>query len=573
MVQVSGLVRRGSAYTYRRRVPDELRVVIGRRELWISLDTTEYRKAVVEARKAGATVDNLFAEARRALATGSAFEMPKKLGPTEGEMKAAVAVELWQDQRAASVMPPVPQGVEAEDWIDALETTIAAYRASDDNARAALFARTVAIIRDHKLNIAVPEPIKGANGLPLAGQSFTLSPEFLHLQELVRRSEVEGRMRALDRVDGGHGDKAHDPVFAGVASFAPPPAQGLQGTTLGEAIKRFENDPTRSHLTESAGMKFVLMFRALKEVVGEARPVASITRPDCAATQELLAGLPPNFGKMKKYARLKTLKAVAEQAAKDGATRMAVGTLRVYTHTLSSFFNWCITKGIVTANPAVRMAPAKSASEQGRRPFSVEELSTIFRALPAWSGGKGGRYWVPLIGLFSGMRLGEIVTLKVADVAEKDGVKCFVLRREVDRRLKTPGAERVVPVHPELIRLGILRHAEAMKAKGAEGLFPDLPGEGQDQIADVFQKRFAYWSKTTLGVNAPGTSFHSFRHGFRDALREAGSPIDATRALGGWARSGGVEERYGQGTRPKTLAEVMARVKFEGVDLSHLKPI
>nr|WP_255607877.1 tyrosine-type recombinase/integrase [Ancylobacter sp. Lp-2] len=171
------------------------------------------------------------------------------------------------------------------------------------------------------------------------------------------------------------------------------------------------------------------------------------------------------------------------------------------------------------------------------------------------------------------MRLGEIVTLKVADVAEKDGVKCFVLRREVDRRLKTPGAERVVPVHPELIRLGILRHAEAMKAKGAEGLFPDLPGEGQDQIADVFQKRFAYWSKTTLGVNAPGTSFHSFRHGFRDALREAGSPIDATRALGGWARSGGVEERYGQGTRPKTLAEVMARVKFEGVDLSHLKPI
>ncbi|MDR6954736.1 hypothetical protein J2X65_004112 [Ancylobacter sp. 3268] len=122
-------------------------------------------------------------------------------------------------------------------------------------------------------------------------------------------------------------------------------------------------------------------------------------------------------------------------------------------------------------------------------------------------------------------------------------------------------------------RRALVHHAEAMKAKGAEALFPDLPGEGQDQIADVFQKRFAYWSKTTLGVKAAGTSFHSFRHGFRDALREAGSPIDATRALGGWARSGGVEERYGQGTRPKTLAEVMAKVKFDGVDLSHLKPI
>ena len=68
----------------------------------------------------------------------------------------------------------------------------------------------------------------------------------------------------------------------------------------------------------------------------------------------------------------------------------------------------------------------------------------------------------------------------------------------------------------------------------------------------------------------PDVSFHSLRHGFRDALREAGVPIDATRALGGWARSGGIEERYGQGTRAATLAHWMAKVDFPGLDLSPL---
>lgn len=81
-------------------------------------------------------------------------------------------------------------------------------------------------------------------------------------------------------------------------------------------------------------------------------------------------------------------------------------------------------------------------------------------------------------------------------------------------------------------------------------------------MSDLFQKRFSYLLKSTLKIDERGVSFHSFRHGFRDALREAGVPIDATRALGGWARSGGVEERYGQGTRPSTLARWMAKVSY-----------
>jgi integrase len=103
------------------------------------------------------------------------------------------------------------------------------------------------------------------------------------------------------------------------------------------------------------------------------------------------------------------------------------------------------------------------------------------------------------------------------------------------------------------------------RERGEVHLFPDLPGKDQGHVADLFQKRFSYWLRQELGINVPGVSFHSFRHGFRDALREAGVPIDATRALGGWARSGGVEERYGQGTHPATLARELTKVRYDGL--------
>ena len=44
---------------------------------------------------------------------------------------------------------------------------------------------------------------------------------------------------------------------------------------------------------------------------------------------------------------------------------------------------------------------------------------------------------------------------------------------------------------------------------------------------------------------------------------------DAVLAMGGW-KSGGTEELYGGGLRPSTLAREIAKVRYEGLDLSHL---
>ena len=61
------------------------------------------------------------------------------------------------------------------------------------------------------------------------------------------------------------------------------------------------------------------------------------------------------------------------------------------------------------------------------------------------------RFWVPLIALFSGMRMNEICQLDVSDIRCVDGVDCFVITSRsngggADKKVKTSTSERFVPI-------------------------------------------------------------------------------------------------------------------------------
>ncbi|MQW16682.1 site-specific integrase [Sinorhizobium meliloti] len=560
VVKVPGLIRRGSTYSLRRRVPTDLVEAVGRREIWVSLGTSNYKAAAKKARLEAVRLDIQWDKQREALKIGEPLKSVDTV--SEAELRHVVVSDFWASQQEAPLGRVSTE--DGRDYLESLEAELGGLEASDPSSLAAVFSHAKAIILERKLPIQVPPDQK------FGERSGTVhaSPELARLLELLRRSDVEKVKRLIDRLEGGHGDNAFDPFFAGVNSFSEAP-NASNGLTLGEAIKRFETDPTRAHLGDTADAKYVVTFRVMKEVIGDDRPLVSITRAECASVQEIIAGLPPNLSKLKAYGDCKTMRAVVAKAAERGDKLMSPGTVRVYTHTLSAFFNWANRKGLLTNNPATRLASANGAADVSRRPFTVDELNKIVGALREWSADVRlpGRYWVPLIAIFSGMRLGEIVSLTVDEVVVRDGAECFVLRRTEGRSLKTPGSERVIPVHPQLNQLGLLQRVATLREQGVKRLFPDLRGKTQHELSDLFQKRFSYWLKRVLLINERGVSFHSFRHGFRDALREAGVPIDATRALGGWARSAAVEERYGQGARVATLARWMAKIEYPGLVL------
>ena len=168
------------------------------------------------------------------------------------------------------------------------------------------------------------------------------------------------------------------------------------------------------------------------------------------------------------------------------------------------------------------------------------------------------------------MRLNEACQLRAADVAEIDGVPMLYVRASADgQRLKTSAAERRIPVHPELVRLGFLDFVAAQRKAGHERLFPELPAGALGNYSDPYSKWFARLL-TKAGVTSAGAVFHSFRHGWRDRLREAGVPRDVADALGGWA-SQGQGQHYGAGFSARVLAEHIGRVAYPGLDLSRLR--
>ncbi len=150
-----------------------------------------------------------------------------------------------------------------------------------------------------------------------------------------------------------------------------------------------------------------------------------------------------------------------------------------------------------------------------------------------------------------------------------DGVTVIHIRLEGEgKKLKSDAARRSVPVHPEVGRIGFEGYVEAMRRRGEARLFPELEQDKRGYYSDAYQKWFSRFLDR-CGAKAPRTSFHSFRHCWADAMREAGVPRDRMRLMGGWAGSG-VDANYGSGLRPSTLAEEIAKVRYPGLDLSHL---
>jgi len=257
-----------------------------------------------------------------------------------------------------------------------------------------------------------------------------------------------------------------------------------------------------------------------------------------------------------------------------------------YMQNVTALFGYAVREGLIPDSPARSLAiPAAPHQEQGRRPFTIDELNAIFRAplyvgcrddldgynTPGPQRPKRGRFWVPLLGLWTGMRLAECCQLEAEDITELDGLSIInVGGVGGNRPIKTSSARRKMPIHPELVRIGFLAHVEKVRKGGGGRLFPDL-GLSQDDRGNRFQKWFGRFLRSErVGITDRKAVFHSFRHTFRDAMREAGIDEGRTNALGGWSRGQDIGARYGQGFSAKKLFDAISAIQFSGLDLAHL---
>lgn len=203
------------------------------------------------------------------------------------------------------------------------------------------------------------------------------------------------------------------------------------------------------------------------------------------------------------------------------------------------------------ANPFERKH-LRVARDAGWLPFTPAEIATLLPVAPADPLG-----WCSWISAYSGQRLNEVAGLQVQDVREQEGVWVFDVRENAERRLKTPAATRLIPIHSKLIEVGLLNYAQT-RTPGP--LFDVLRG-GPDKKPGIYLGSEFTDHRRTLGINRPRISFHSFRKNFTSALDRAGVPIADASALLGHGR-GFSWDIYSSGPGIARLREMVEKVAY-----------
>ena len=292
---------------------------------------------------------------------------------------------------------------------------------------------------------------------------------------------------------------------------------------------------------------------------------------------ETLQHLPPNRTKKKAYAG----KTIEEILAMKPAETLNVATINTIMEAVSTLFEWHMREANVLQNPAKGLHVKDNRRPRDlRSPLSVDELKRIF-AHPKFTQGKfkyPAYFWIPLIGLFTGMRLEEIAQLRCADLrklADHDLWVFDVNEQGEDehgyaKSVKNKSAIRTVPVHKGLIALGLIRYHANVTKGGHNRLFPELKRTGKTtKLGKQPGKQFAAIIEATLETPEK-KSFHSLRHMFADFYKQRGMQNDFFHAIYGHDSHKLATKQYGSDFPPEILyGQIIEKLDY-GLDLSAL---
>ncbi|MCC8394238.1 site-specific integrase [Paraburkholderia sp. MMS20-SJTR3] len=285
----------------------------------------------------------------------------------------------------------------------------------------------------------------------------------------------------------------------------------------------------------------------------------------------------------------KTLHELIELAKRDGRKRKNEDTVKRHVGNVSQILGYGVKAGLMHFNPASgykrgRSAGAGSRPQDDRQTFEPDELERIFSQ--DWFARGAGAirrngfthwrphyYWLPLLGLLTGGRINELSQLYLDDIRQSEAGVWYLdfnldgdkVEDVPDKSLKTVNAVRVVPIHAELVRLGLPEYVERLRRAGHTRLFPELkrdPVKGYGKPAGSwFNERFL---GNRLGIERNGRkTFHSFRHTFVTALDRLELPERILAQLAGHERGttqAGI--RYTKDRSADELAEIFARLHF-----------
>ena len=583
------LYRRGATYYHRAAIPVDIKDSYPKTEETFSLKTKDYQEALKLVRRAAVEVDERFEIHRKQLQGRASLPVTAELTDAQirqiGQRYYATLLDEDDDVRLEGFgsEPKQPFLVPEDMDLDELNKLVAERLERKDTfeEREEDLKDIESQIRSDYARGIIPDYVMDEVDEVLSwdGIDIQLDGKSPSRRKLAR--ELQASMIKAYETEGkrNQGEIIETPDIGGSSTHNP------AVPFLSSAAEEWMIEKSRGSWAEKTAKEHSVWMNHFIGITGD-RPLIEYSKSDGRLFKSILLKLPANWSKIKHLKDLDISRA-ADKAHHDGMKPMSNSNVNKLLAFIGSFWSWAeVNYDECPANPIKGLKiKVKKQPQEERDPFTLKELQAIFHA-PIYSGCKSahhwktpgpnvlrdsGLFWVPLISLFTGARSGEIIQLNTEDVSQDEGVWLFHLKKErdeKDKKIKTTSGYRRIPIHKILIDIGLLDHIKLRGKSGDKRLFPDLKIGVDGYYSSPFSKYFKRFLES-VDAKHKKNAFHSFRHNFEDACRNSGVTFEVMNTFQGH-RQPGMAGRYGSGYSIKVLAEEMAKVRYEGLDLGHL---
>ncbi len=506
----SHLVKQGHVFYFRQAVPLDMRQRLGRTEFRLSLRTAYLTEARSKALQVTAVLQNLIHRLRTGDTSMAIL--------TDDQIKALadkyLRAELddWESRRALSREPYTKEYVrDHPQMMEEVQKLVKNKLAFNDLAWIASDAD--ALLASEGLSV----PKDSVEYGKLCRALLIATGKWAEIEQKRAQGDYSGEAQLLPQT----------PQLVPVLEASQArPRQDL-GPLLSDALKAYEASNRKPDgWTPRSAKTIMASLVKLPEVLGDIH-VGELTEDKLTEFGDKMRHLPARW-KMHPVYKDYSLEAVQKLDIPE-ADRLSPVTLNNIFGRVREFLGWRTVKKYL-ADPTIKdvltIRLPKKKPEDKRAPFTPADLEAIFhcKSLVNDTFQAPWKFWVPVLGLFTGARIEELCQLRLEDIRQEDGLWLLDITEVldeaagIDMHVKSQASLRKVPLHPFIVEdLKLPAYVTSLKRQGFASLFPMLKKTRETNF--TYSHPVSKWFGRHLGDQGvkdnPGEGkkvFHSFRH-------------------------------------------------------------